>query len=149
MNEERAICDEVRARYARDDRLPHPTEVAVSEREGTVMLRGTVRSLHQRRVAIDVAKSVDGVRAVMDDLKVDPRDHWQDEEIRGTALHALVSRRDVPDEQVDVTVAGGWLTLKGQVEHQDDSDAAFDAVSGLAGVGGITNQINVVTAGGH
>ena len=149
MNDETDISDEIRARYAGDDRLPHPTEVAVSERAGTVRLRGTVRSLHQRAVATDIAKSVDGVRAVTDDLSVDPRDHWQDAEIRGTALQALVSRRDVPDDRIDVTVAAGWLTLKGQVQHQYDSDAAFDAVSGLAGVGGITNEIKVVTAGGH
>lgn len=149
MNDDRDICDEIRARHADDDRLPRPTEVAVSERAGTVMLRGTVRSLHQRRVAIDIAGSVHGVRAVMDELKVDPRDHWQDDEVRGTALQALVSRPDVPDDQVDVAVAGGWLTLKGRVKHQYDSDAAFDAVFGLAGVGGITNEIKVVTAGGH
>jgi osmotically-inducible protein OsmY len=37
-------------------------------------------------------------------------------------------------------------TLKGQVRHQDESDAAFEDVSGLEGVGGITNEIKVVTA---
>jgi osmotically-inducible protein OsmY len=149
MPDETQICDEIRARYADDDRLPHPAEVAVSERAGTVTLRGTVRSFHQRAVAIEIAKSVDGVRAVTDDLRIDPRDHWQDEEIRGAAFQELISMRDLRDDQIDVTVAGGWLSLKGQVKHQYDTDAAFDAVSGLVGVGGITNEIKVVTAGGH
>jgi hypothetical protein len=31
--------------------------------------------------------------------------------------------------------------------HQYDSDAAFDAVRRLSGVGGITNKIEVITAG--
>ena len=49
-------------------------------------------------------------------------------------------------EHVGVTVRDGWLTLKGEVKHQTDSDAAFDAVCRLLGVGGITNKITVVAA---
>jgi osmotically-inducible protein OsmY len=56
-------------------------------------------------------------------------------------------RASGPADKVDVTAADGWLTLKGRVKHQSDSDAAFAAVSGLPGVGGITNRIEVVTAG--
>jgi osmotically-inducible protein OsmY len=114
-----------------------------------VTLRGTVRSLHQRRVAVDIAKSVRGVRAVEDELSVDPRDHWLDDEIRGTALQALMSSPDVPADLIDVKVADGWLTLSGQVKRQYESNAAFEAVSRLPRVGGVTNKIQVVTAGGH
>jgi hypothetical protein len=39
------------------------------------------------------------------------------------------------------------LTLKGEVKHQYETDAAFDAIYGLPGVGGITNEIKVITAG--
>ena len=35
------------------------------------------------------------------------------------------------------------------MRHQYDSEAAFEAVWELPGVGGITNEIKVVTAGGH
>jgi osmotically-inducible protein OsmY len=149
MSDTNTICDEVRARYAEDDRLPHPAEVAVAERAGTVLLRGTVRSLRQRQAAVEIARSVRGVRDVTDSLKIDPRDHWEDQELRGTALQALMSRADVPADQIDVTVDRGWLTLKGQVKHQYDSDAAFEAVAEVPRVGGITNEIKVVTAGGH
>jgi osmotically-inducible protein OsmY len=143
------VVDAIRARYARDRRIHHPAQLAVSERAGTVTLRGTVRSLHQRRVAVDIAKSVGGVRAVEDELIVDPRDHSIDDETRGVALQALMSSPDVPADMVDVAVVDGWLTLSGQVKHQSDSNAAFEAVSGLPGVGGITNKIQVITAGGH
>jgi osmotically-inducible protein OsmY len=143
------VADEIRARYGRDDRLPHPAEVAVSEKAGTVTLRGTVRSLHQHRVAIEIAGSVPGVRAVEDELVVDPRDHWRDDELRGAALQALMSSPDVPADMIDVRVVAGWLTLSGQVKHQSESNAAFDVVSGIPRVGGITNKIEVVTAGGY
>jgi osmotically-inducible protein OsmY len=149
MSDAKLISDEIRARYDRDPRVPHPEEVAVLDREGTVTLRGSVGSFNERRAAVDIAKSVPGVRAVEDELAVDIRDRWDDNEVRGAALQALMSRADVPADMVDVSVHSGWLTLKGQVKHQDESDAAFEAVSGLPGVGGITNEIKVVTAGGH
>jgi osmotically-inducible protein OsmY len=91
---------------------------------------------------------VRGVRAVQDQLFVDPRDHWEDAELRGAALQALVSSSDALAEKIEVRVSAGWVTLSGQVKHQQDSNAAFEAVCGLPRVGGITNKIRVVTAGG-
>ena len=48
---------------------------------------------------------------------------------------------------MEVGVANGWLTLRGTVKRQSESDAAFEIVLRIAGVGGITNRIEVVTAG--
>jgi len=147
MSSESTIIDEIRAGYVRDPRLRHPTEVAVSERNGTVTLRGTVSSFRQQKAAVQIAKSVRGVRVVEDKLVVDPRDHWHDEELKGAALQALMSTSDALAELIQVRVTAGWVTLSGQVKHQQDSNAAFEAVSRLPGVGGITNKIKVVTAG--
>ncbi len=147
MSNHKAIIDEIRATLERDPRIHNPVEIAVSEREGTVTLRGTVRSLHQRRTAIELAKSAPGVATVIDELQVDPRDRWEDAEIRGAALQALVSSAGDVADRIDVHVADGWLTLKGEVKHQYDSDAAFEAVHALPGVGGITNEIKIITAG--
>ena len=147
MFDQNPITDEIRARLERDDRIPHPAEVAVSARHGTVTLRGSVGSFHQRRAASNIARSATGVVTVEDELWVDPRDHWQDNEIRGVALQLLMSNEDVPAERIDVTVASGWLTLKGEVQHQYETNAAFETVRRLPGVGGITNEIKVITAG--
>lgn len=59
-----------------------------------------------------------------------------------------MSNDAVPAERIDVTVANGWLTLNAEVKHQHENDAAFEAVSALPGVGGITNDLKVITAGG-
>jgi osmotically-inducible protein OsmY len=147
MSNENLIADEIRASLERDDRVPHPAEVAVSERHGTVTLRGSVGTPRQRRAIVKIARAVPGVVAVDDELSVDPRDRWQDNEVRGTALQALMSTDAVPADRIDVTVANGWLTLKGEVKHQHENDAAFESVSALPGVGGITNEIKVITAG--
>jgi osmotically-inducible protein OsmY len=145
MSNRNVIIEEIRSALERDPRIAHAAEVAVAEREGRVTLRGTVRSIHQRRTAVEIAKSARGVRAVEDGLRLDPRDHARDNEIRGAALQAL-SDGGVP-AGVDLAVANGWATLKGEVKHQHQSDAAFAATSGIAGVGGITNRITVVSPG--
>ena len=148
MSNDNTIVDRVRAALERDPRLPHPAEVAVLEHGGTVTLRGSVGSFHQRHMAVQIARSVRGVRGVEDELSLDLRDHWEDDEIRGAALQALSSDRDVPEDRIDVSVDAGWLTLKGEVKHQSESNAAFEVATRIPGVGGITNKIEVVTAGG-
>jgi osmotically-inducible protein OsmY len=90
---------------------------------------------------------VEGVSGVADELVVDPRDRARDPEIRGAALQALISNPDVPEDRIDLTVTDAWLTLTGAVKHQSESNAAFEAVSRIPGAGGITNKIEVITAG--
>jgi osmotically-inducible protein OsmY len=147
MPDDTSVREETRATLAGDARIAHPARIAVSSRAGTVTLRGTVTNFQQRRAAVEIAKSVSGVRDVEDQLSVDLRDRWQDGEVRGAALQALMSNADVPADRVDVRVADGWLTLKGEVKRQSESDAAFETVSRLPGVGGMTNEIKVITAG--
>jgi osmotically-inducible protein OsmY len=62
--------------------------------------------LRQRRAAGQIAKSVRGVLAVEDELRVNPRDRWEDNEIRGAALQALISDADAPADKIKVTSAG-------------------------------------------
>ena len=140
------IADRVRVALDRDPWIAHSAEIAVFVQDGSVTLRGAVGSFRQRRAAVGIAKRMRGVRYVEDDLSVDLRDHWEDDEIRGAALQMLMWDVDVPADSVDVKVAAGWLTLKGEVRHQYQSDAAFDDVSRLPAIGGITNEIKVITA---
>ena len=147
MPDDKTIIASIRTALESDARVDHPREIAISCQAGWVVLRGTVATPRQRSVAHEVARSAPGVRGVEDGLRVDLRDRWEDGELRGTALQALITDAEVPADRVDVLVADAWLTLKGEVKDQSASDAAFAAVSELPGVGGITNEIKVITAG--
>ncbi len=147
MPDDEAIITSVKTALEHDGHLHHPAEIAVSCQAGWVALRGTVATPRQRRVAHEIAKSVPGVRAVEVQLRVDLRDRFLDDEVRGSALQALIADGGASADRVDVFVSDGWLTLEGEVEDQAASDAAFAAVSELPGVGGITNDIRVITAG--
>jgi osmotically-inducible protein OsmY len=128
-----------------DPRIPESSEIAVSVDDGTVTLRGTVESFSQRRAAAGDAKKIDGVYDVDDQLKVNliGADRREDDEIRGVALQALIWDTEVPSDMIDVRVQDGWLTLTGDVEFQYQTDAAYDDVSSLFGVYGVTNEIKV------
>jgi osmotically-inducible protein OsmY len=138
--------DDVRSAIARDSRILDPNAIAVSGDGGIVTLRGNVRSFKQRRAAVEDAKDIAGVYEVIDELVVHLRDDVWDDEIRGAAIQSLIWDADVPAERIDVKVSAGWVTLTGSVEYEFQTDAAFDDVAMIKGVGGITNKINVVTS---
>jgi osmotically-inducible protein OsmY len=146
MSYENAVVAEICDELERNPLIAHPVEVAVSERHGTVTLRGTVRSLEQRRrrstspspcaASTSSRTSYESTRVIIG---------------RTTSCVAPPCRRwssaDVPDERIEATVSSGWLTLKGDVKHQYESNAAYEAVRGLPGLVRITNKITVITAG--
>lgn len=97
-------------------RPPHPaprrgSRIRASRRGDAPRHR---RHSQQRHAAVEIAKSVRGVRDVYDELSVDLRDHWDDAEIRGAALQALMSSPDVPADQIEVKVDAAWLTMRGR-----------------------------------
>jgi len=98
-----------------------------------VILRGTVGSFGQRRAAVSDARKIAGVYDVYDELNVrllnDSR--RDDAEIRGVALQMLMWDAEIPSDLLDVHVEDGWVTLKGDVYLQYQSDAAFDDVASL------------------
>jgi osmotically-inducible protein OsmY len=140
-----ALEDQVLAGLTLDPRIPDPIEIAVSADGDTITLRGTVESFRQRRAAAEDARQVEGVDDVDDQLKVTllGADRREDEEIRGTALQFLTWDVEVPSDSIDVEVDDGWVTLKGDVSYQFESDAAYDDVASMYGVYGVTNEIRV------
>jgi osmotically-inducible protein OsmY len=138
--------DEIRSTLDDDPRIPDPSEIAISADSGLVTLRGTIGSFRQRRAAVSDARAVDHDYEVLDELKVRLLDDWtrEDADVRGIALQILMWDVEVPSESVDVHVREGWVTLKGDVTYQFESDAAFEDVAGLYGVTGVTNEIKVI-----
>jgi osmotically-inducible protein OsmY len=128
-----------------DKRIPEPDEIAVKAVDGSVTLRGTVGSFAQRRAAVKDARNTEGVFDVYDELKVRILDGYgrDDAEIRGTALQLLMWDVEIPSDSIEVSVLDGWLTLKGDVDFQFQSDDAFEDVASLYGLVGITNEIRV------
>jgi osmotically-inducible protein OsmY len=141
------IDADVRSEIVLDPRIPDADEIAISTDDGAVTLRGTVGSFAQRRAAVADARKIQGVYDVYDELEVRLLDdsRREDAEIRGAALQRLMWDVEIPAEMVDVRISDGWVTLKGDLDFQYQSDDAFDDVASLVGVVGVTNEIRVTT----
>lgn len=122
-------------------------DIGLSVDEGVVTLRGNVASYAEKMAAERVALRVYGVKGVANDLAVHIGNLFQrnDTEIAHAAVAALKWSTMVPSDKITVTVANGWLTLKGTVDWQYQRDAAFRTVRDLTGVKGVTNSVTLKT----
>src|SRR3954447_3656203 len=139
------IEDDVRAQIAGDPRIPYPAEIAVEVVDRIATLRGTVGTFAQRHAAVADARRTAGVEYVENWLQVRllDRDRREDAEIRGAALQRLEWDREIPGDAIRIAVKDGWVTLRGEVVFQFQSDEAFNRVASLHGVTGVTNEIRV------
>jgi osmotically-inducible protein OsmY len=130
-----------------DLRIKRPELIAVSADEiGTVVLRGAVGSLRQRKAAVDAARRVDGVfEVIADDLEVHPPfgERRADDEIRAAALQLLNSDSRIRSRHVHVKVSEGRVTLSGYVRDELERDAAVEDATGLTGVIAVTDKIEL------
>lgn len=106
------------ALYA-DDRVSS-TGINVDTANGTVHLRGNVASADEKRAAETVAKGIDGVRSVRNDLQVVPAGERRMVESKDGDLKDAVERRIKQDARlkgadIDVRVDRGVVTLTGDV----------------------------------
>ena len=118
------------------------TDISVDAQDGVLTLTGFVRSYPEKTAAEKAAKRVYGVKAVANDIKVEPLS-VTDPEIAKTAVFALEKNVNVPDDNIKITVKEGWITLEGRVDWQFQKNAAEAAVRNLAGVRGVTDVIEV------
>jgi osmotically-inducible protein OsmY len=126
------------------DTRVEPTEIGVEVRGRVVTLTGTVSSWAKKVAAEEAAHRVSGVLDVANDVIIKiPGAARDDTEIAAAVREALKWDVFVPDDKIQSTVTGGFVTLKGKVDTYAQRDDASRAVRNLAGVHGVLNQIAV------
>ena len=126
------------------DPLLDATDIIVKNLNDDVALHGTVPSYRQYLEATEAAWRVAGVSYVRNHLEVvlPPGDVRDDAVLTTAANDALAANVRVPTG-VEATARNGNLTLTGMVQYASERAAAERAVSGLPGLRGIRNQIEV------
>jgi osmotically-inducible protein OsmY len=122
-----------------------PNEVGVAVKNGVVTLGGWVDSFSKKWAAERAALRVRGVRAVVNEIEVrlDPANQLTDVGIAEAVNRALELDSLVPDDAVKVSVSGGWITLRGEVDWEYERREAERVVRNLVGVKGVTNFITI------
>lgn len=138
MSDKDEIIKRVRKALEYDRQINlHRHPVKVSYADGVVILEGEVESVAVKKLALEHAAAVDGVRGVVDRLHVAPAEHRGDgairdsvcalllhqSEFRRCAIRSLASGRletlrDVAaagDGDIEVAVSEGVVTLEGRV----------------------------------
>lgn len=137
------LRDDVLAELAADPRV-HAEGVGVIAEDGLVTLTGTVPAFAQKWAVEEAVKRVKGVRAVVEDMRVDlPAMHVRDDaDIARTASAALYWDTLLP-ASIQIVVNDGYVSLSGEVEWNYQREEAEEVVRRIAGIRGISNLIHI------
>ncbi|MEV1017766.1 MULTISPECIES: BON domain-containing protein [unclassified Micromonospora] len=144
VEDDQRIQRDVLAELAWDPQVL-PNEIGVTVDRGVVTLTGYVDGAARGWAATRCAQRVRGVRAVADEIEVrlPGTPGRTDGDIALAASRALEWDSFVPAERLDVSVANGWLMLRGEVEFGWQRRAAEGELRRLDGVRGVTNLVEV------
>ena len=127
------------------DRSIQPANIGVEVSKGVVTLSGHPASYAAKLAAQKAAARVAGVRGIVVEMEVRvPRhDERSDEDIANTVRSILEWTVGVNNQDVQVEVEKGWVTLIGECDWGYQSHAAERAISHLRGVTGVTDKIRI------
>ncbi|MEP6931149.1 MAG: BON domain-containing protein [Flavobacterium sp.] len=125
--------------------LLYSNKIDVQVQDGIVRLEGTVENYTQKREAEETAKHISGVKAVVDDIKVNLplATIKNDTDVASSVTKALQDNWAVPDHRISVTVEQGWVTLEGILHWNFQRKAADNAIRYLEGVRGVIDKIKI------
>lgn len=140
-----AITTKVKAALAADA-TTNPLRVDVDTNEGVVRLSGRVDEATNRRRAEEVARNVDGVRRVVNDIQVGEQSVSQtvDDKFITTKIKSkLTVSGDVNPFNIDVDTVNGVVTLSGRVAKAEAKAEAERLARETEGVREVRNNITV------
>jgi hyperosmotically inducible protein len=120
--------------------------VDVDTNEGVVRLSGTVEKPEARAEAEKLARNTEGVRRVINDIKVGERD--MGDRMSDTAITTKIKAKitgdpDLNPFNINVDTKDGVVTLRGTVKHADSKAEAEKLARDTEGVKKVENMLEV------
>jgi len=122
-------------------------QISVETKSGTVMLRGKVDSDEAKMAAGDVARRVEHVKGVRNELQVVPPADRPKVDTDDKAIMSMVGQRIKEDRQlkgakINARVDAGIVTLTGEVKSLALSSHASEVLSDVPGVRAVRNDLS-------
>jgi len=124
-------------------------EVSVETMKGEVSLRGKVDSAEAKAAAAEIAKGIEGVKNVKDDLQVVPPSARKAVTADDKAITKAVESRFSKDAQlkkIDVRTDAGVVVLRGEVPNISVSAKASEMAFRVDGVKSVKNELRMTQA---
>ena len=123
-------------------------EINVDVNRGTVKLSGFVGSQKEKSAAADVARGVDGVKSVQNDIAINSQESTAGEYIDDSILTAkvktaLIGSPDTKAHQINVETKEGVVQLSGFVDNAAAKTAATNVAKTVTGVKSVKNELTV------
>jgi osmotically-inducible protein OsmY len=118
-------------------------DLSVKSDGEVIILKGSVRSRAEKRLAEKAALEVYGVKALASEIVVRPVAERADSDIAEEILYEFQSRILIPADEVKAVVSNGLVTLEGVVSSEFARMLAEAAAKSLRGIRSIRNNIEV------
>jgi osmotically-inducible protein OsmY len=127
------------------EHLLHASEIGVTVNNGIVTLTGSVDNYAKKSEAENAAKTVAGIKAVIEkiEVKLTHAGKKEDNEIAPEVVRAIKWNWAIPNDTLKIKVESGWVTLEGQLNWQYQKNAAKTAVKNVVGVKGVIDLITI------
>ena len=137
---------ELRERLGRR-KLLECVELSVRVRGDVAYLEGSVSNVAQKRLIGEVAATVHGIREVVNMLRVAPMAVVNDDTLDARLGRALAASTTVDEARFSLDVANGHVHISGLARSSGERCAAEDEIWAVAGVKGVTTEIEVLFNG--
>lgn len=121
-------------------------QLEVRVRQGVAYIKGVVPNLRQKRLAGEIAGKVDGVRDVVNMLRIAPSPIVGDDSLRRHISRALARNSMIDETKVSVEVINGVVHLSGFASTAAEKRLAEDEAWAAPGIRDIVNNIEVLTS---
>ena len=123
-------------------------QIHVETKDGVVMLRGKVDSAEAKSAALEIAKGIEGVKNVKNELQVVAPSKRSEVAADDKVVAKNVQSKFKADPQlknVKVEVNNGVVSLSGEVKSIDASAKASEVARSVAGVRSVKNDLTYAT----
>lgn len=138
-----SLAVKIEAKFLADPEVS-PFEIDVDVRDGVVRLSGAVETEAERKEAEDLARSVDGVKAVKNEIRLgDPTmgDLFSDAWIVSKVKAKLAADPEINPFRIDVDAVQGVVTLSGTVPSRAVRKEALEHAENTKGVRRVEDRL--------
>ena len=134
-----------------------PFEIEISVHDASVTLDGVVAGADERSLAVEIARSIEGIRQVVDHLQIDPDStagpadtgfacDTDDISLAERVRSQLYWNRNTHGLTLQVAASDGIVTLQGEASSRSEAALARLIALNTCGVSQVNNLLRVTTA---